>query len=169
MENCVIESTRANGSYGYGLWASPPEDDAHGPNGPRNVVYNCDITSPRSGLWMGGMNECWLILHNRFRVKDGDGVIARISSFDHIIRHNVFIIEKPSNAAINVLSKDCFNIDFANNTIYGTTLTAGWGDELLKQHENLMRPLDAADKAARPSPVVPSIYEWQLKNVTRRN
>ena len=167
MENCVIESTRANGSYGYGLWASPPEDDAHGPNGPRNVVYNCDITSPRSGLWMGGMNECWLILHNRFRVKDGDGIIARISSFDHVIRHNVFIIEKPSMAAINLISKDCFNIEFANNTIYGTTLTAGWGNELLKQHENLMRPLDAVGEAARPSPSVPSIFEWQRQNAMK--
>ena len=71
FENCVVESVRGNGGYGMGMWASPPEDTAHGPNGPRNVIYNCDTTCERDGLWMGGMNENWLVLHNRFVVKQG--------------------------------------------------------------------------------------------------
>ena len=77
IEQCVVESVRGHGGYGYGMWASPPEDAAHGPNGPRNVVYNCDISSQRAGLWMGGMNENWLILHNRFVVDRGPGVFAK--------------------------------------------------------------------------------------------
>ena len=93
IEQCVIESVRGHGGYGYGMWASPPEDKAHGPNGPRNVVYNCDVSSPRAGLWMGGMNESWLILHNRFTVDSGAGVFAKPTSFDHIIKNNVFILK----------------------------------------------------------------------------
>ncbi|MBN2131443.1 MAG: hypothetical protein JW741_18220 [Sedimentisphaerales bacterium] len=77
IEQCVVESVRGHDGYGYGMWASPPEDTAHGPNGPRNVVYHCDISSQRAGLWMGGMNENWLILHNRFVVDRGPGVFAK--------------------------------------------------------------------------------------------
>ena len=168
IENCVIESIREHGSYGYGLWASPPEDDAHGPNGPRNVVYNCDISSPRTGLWMGGMNECWLILHNRFRVKDGAGVFAKKCSFDHIIRHNLFILENSAMPAIDLGSKDCFNIEFADNEIYGGRLTGGWSDELLKLHDNRMHPLEKATEATRPKPAVPSIYEWQQEHLSHK-
>ena len=41
---------------------------------------------------MGGMNENWLILYNRFRVEKGQGVAAKTSSFDHILRGNVFVL-----------------------------------------------------------------------------
>ena len=93
FENCVIDGTTGNGAYGFGMWGSPPNDDAHGPNGPRNVVYNCDVRSPKAGLWMGGMNENWLILYNRFVVNQGQGVAAQTASFDHIIRGNVFVLK----------------------------------------------------------------------------
>jgi hypothetical protein len=95
FENCVIESSSNNGAYGYGLWASPPEDEAHGPNGPRNVVYNCDISSPKAGLWMGGMNENWLILYNRFRVDSGPGrVRQRCQLRSHHSRQRVPVKDK---------------------------------------------------------------------------
>ncbi|MCR4574944.1 MAG: right-handed parallel beta-helix repeat-containing protein [Lentisphaeria bacterium] len=166
IENCVIESVQAHGAYGFGMWASPPEDSAHGPNGPRNVVYNCDITSPRAGLWMGGMNECWLILNNRFHVKNGPGVFAKTCSFDHIIRNNVFIIDDKEQPAVRLETNDCFNVEFADNAIYSDgPLVTGGGRTLLKQHGNKQLPLDRVAEAVRPAPAVPSIYEWQLKNV----
>jgi hypothetical protein len=96
FEQCVVTSVTGNGGYGFGMWASPPEDSAHGPNGPRNVVYNCDISSEKTGLWMGGMNENWLILYNRFAVDAGPGVFAKTASFDHIIRGNVFVLRTAS-------------------------------------------------------------------------
>ena len=95
FEQCVITSRRGHGSYGFGLWGSPPNDAAHGPNGPRNVVYNCDVKSQKDGLWMGGMNEGWLILHNRFDVKKGAGFVGSFGAFDHQIRGNVFILRDP--------------------------------------------------------------------------
>ncbi|MBO7533620.1 MAG: right-handed parallel beta-helix repeat-containing protein, partial [Victivallales bacterium] len=166
IENCVIESVQAHGAYGFGMWASPPEDSAHGPNGPRNVVYNCDITSPRAGLWMGGMNECWIILNNRFHVKNGPGVFAKTCSFDHIIRNNVFIIDNKEQPAVRLETNDCFNVEFANNAIYSDgPLVMGGGRTLLKQHGNKQLPLDRVAEAVRPTPPVPSIYEWQLKNI----
>ena len=167
IENCVIESVHEHGAYGFGMWASPPEDSAHGPNGPRNVVYNCDITSPRTGLWMGGMNECWLILYNRFHVKNGPGVFAKTCSFDHIIRDNVFIIDNAEQPAIRLETNDCFNVEFSNNAIYGGgPLVNGGGRELLKQRGNKQLPLDRVVEAVRPTPAVPSIYDWQKRHVS---
>lgn len=168
MENCVVKSANSNGAYGYGMWASPPEDDAHGPNGPRNVVYNCDIMSPRDGLWMGGMNENWLILHNRFVVEKGVGVMAKDTSFDHIIKGNVFVIKQAGKAAMDLRTPDCFNVDFQDNIVYGDVLTSGFGKKQLNLKGNVLNALPAEpDKVPRPRPAVPSIYEWQLKNVKR--
>jgi len=164
FENCVIESVRAHGAYGYGLWASPPEDTAHGPNGPRNVVYNCDVSSPRAGLWMGGMNENWLILHNRFDVEQDAGIFAKTCSFDHIISGNHFILRDPGQPMMVLQTPDCTGIEATDNRIYGgdgKSLVIGPGT-LAMDEGNSFRPL--AD-APRPEPAVPSIYEWQLENV----
>ena len=165
IEQCVIESVRGHGGYGYGMWASPPEDTAHGPNGPRNVVYNCDVSSPRAGLWMGGMNENWLILHNRFVVDSGQGVFAKPTSFDHIIKENVFVLKDGKSPMISLAAPDCIGIEIIGNKLYG-----GNGDivsgkakpALLKNNENF--PLGSAP---RPIPKVPSIYEWQLQNAKK--
>ena len=119
IEQCVVESVQGNGGYGYGMWASPPADTAHGPNGPRNVVYNCDIRSQKAGVWMGGMNENWLILHNRFVVDSGPGVWAKTFSFDHIIQGNVFVLKDGKSAMIQLASADCTGIEAAGNRLYG--------------------------------------------------
>ncbi|MHC4702628.1 MAG: right-handed parallel beta-helix repeat-containing protein [Planctomycetota bacterium] len=162
IEQCVIESVRGHGGYGYGMWGSPPEDTAHGPNGPRNVVYNCDVSSPRAGLWMGGMNENWLILHNRFVVDKGPGVQAKTSSFDHIIKNNVFILKDGKSPMISLATADCIGTEVAGNKLRGGSgkIVSGKAKPaLLKGNETL--PLGPAP---RPSPKVPSIYEWQLQH-----
>lgn len=169
FENCVIDSKVGNGSYGYGLWGSPPEDEAHGPNGPRNVVYNCDIQSPKTGLWMGGMNENWLILHNRFRVGSGTAVFAKDASFDHIIAGNTFVMQDTSKPAITLAKRDCIGVEVRDNTVYGGNGKLSSGAKLLLEQNNRLLPLSNAPTAdvARSQPKVPSIFEWQRQRKAR--
>ncbi len=119
FEQCRIESVADHGAYGFGLWASPPNDTAHGPNGPRNVVYNCDVSSPKAGLWMGGMNENWLILHNRFVVERGQGVYAGTTSFDHIIQNNVFVLKDGQSPMVFLSRSNCIGVELRDNRLYG--------------------------------------------------
>jgi len=162
IEQCVVESVRGNGGYGYGMWASPPEDKAHGPNGPRNVVYNCDIRSPKTGLWMGGMNENWLILYNRFQVEQGSAVFAKTASFDHILRGNVFVLKDPQAALLQLATPDCIGVELRDNRFYGGNgkLTSGKANAAIEESNEIL-PLSAAP---RPTPAVPSIYQWQRQN-----
>ncbi|NSW55409.1 MAG: right-handed parallel beta-helix repeat-containing protein [Armatimonadetes bacterium] len=163
FENCIIESTYGNGGYGFGMWASPPEDTAHGPNGPRNVVYNCDVTSPKDGLWMGGMNENWLILYNRFTVAAGRGVFMKTASFDHIIKGNVFVLKDSTSPMVMLATPDCSGVEIIGNRVYGGSgkFAAGLGKPLVTEGNQALELQDAA----RPVPPVPSIYEWQQQNV----
>lgn len=162
IEQCVIESARGHGGYGYGMWASPPEDSAHGPNGPRNVVYNCDVSSPRAGVWMGGMNENWLILYNRFVVESGPGVFAKTVSFDHIIKDNVFVLKDGKSPMVLLATPDCIGTEIVENRLYGSNGRFVSGESkpsVVKDNKAL--PLG---DAPRPMPNVPSIYEWQKSN-----
>ena len=165
FENCVIESRTGNGGYGYGLWASPPEDSAHGPNGPRNVVYNCDVASQKEGLWMGGMNENWLILYNRFVVEKGAGVFAKTASFDHILAGNVFVLRDERAPMLELRTPDCCGIEAVRNTVYGgkAQVCAGLG-RLARDEGNTLKPAQA-ELPARPAPTVPSIFQWQRDQV----
>ena len=166
FENCVITSVRGNGGYGFGMWASPPEDTAHGPNGPRNVVYNCDVSSEREGLWMGGMNENWLILYNRFIVEAGEGVFGKEASFDHIIRGNVFVLQDEASPLLRLATPDCIGVELIDNALYGGNgeFAAGMGEpEVLRGNE--AHPLPGEDDLpARPTPPVESIYQWELEH-----
>jgi hypothetical protein len=161
IEQCVIESVRGHGGYGYGMWASPPKDTAHGPNGPRNVVYNCDVSSPRAGAWMGGVNENWLILYNRFIADNGPGVSAQTASFDHIIKDNVFILKDGKSPMVLLATSDCLGAEITGNRLYGGngSLAAGKAKPMVFK-ANKAFPLG---DAPRPIPKVPSIYEWQQR------
>jgi hypothetical protein len=175
IEQCVIESVRGHGGYGYGMWGSPPQDAAHGPNGPRNVVYNCDVSSERAGLWMGGMNENWLILHNRFTVDKGPGVSAKTASFDHIIKDNVFVLKDKKSPMVQLGTPDCTGIEIIGNRFYGGNgriLAGKTSDTIVK--DNKAFPIGDAPRlrveGVPPSirgqdarDTVPSIYEWQNK------
>jgi len=161
-EDLVVESSLRNGAYGNGMWASPPEDRGHGPNGPRNVVYHCDISSPKAGLWMGGMNEGWLILHNRFVVGRGPAVVAKTASFDHVIAGNVMVLSDPQPAAIYLATADCTGIELRGNRIFGPVqhLVGGEGVPVVDE-DNRVR---ASGDISRPQPAVYSIYEWQQEH-----
>ncbi|HSI12249.1 MAG TPA: carbohydrate binding domain-containing protein [Chthoniobacter sp.] len=173
FENNVIEQTladMANGSYGHGLYASGPSSPYHGPQGPRNVVYNNDIVAPKNGLHMVGGNEGWLILHNRFRLDGEYAVYGKEKSFDHTIRDNVFIMTKPASPVVLFESSDCTGIELTGNAFYGPVreLAGFTGNQgrFAKVSDNTVAPLPAtkADIPARPQPAVPSIFEWQLNH-----
>lgn len=160
FEQCVIDAVGSHGTYGHGGWASPPHDTAHGPEGPRNVVYNCDIRASKTGLWMGGMNENWLILHNRIFAGKGEGISAQTFSFDHVIHGNTILLADPKQPAIRLGTADCTGIEITNNKIHGGSakLIGGPGSPLVDRDNSF---LPATDEAPRPTPDVPSIFQWQ--------
>jgi hypothetical protein len=163
IELCEIDAARGTGSYGHGFWASPPEDSAHGPNGPRNVVYNCDVKAPRTGLWMGGMNHGWLFLHNRVVCGEGPAVFLKTNSDDHRICYNTFVVLSEKTPGLVIGTDDCDGLRFEENRVYGaTTLTSGEGRALSTQGSVLL-PLTAESPPKRPRPSVRSIFEWQRR------
>lgn len=165
FEQCRVESVADHGAYGFGMWASPPNDAAHGPNGPRNVVYNCDVSSPKTGLWMGGMNENWLILYNRFVVDRGQGVYAGTASFDHIIRSNVFVLKDQQSPMVLLSRSNCVGVELVGNRVYGGNgkIAAGQAEPfVLSGNQSL-----ALGEAPLPEPPVPSMYEWQQSRSRR--
>lgn len=161
FENCVIDAKQGTGAYGHGFWASPPEDKAHGPNGPRNVVWGCDVVSPKAGIWMGGMNSGWLILYNRIVCNGGPGVFMKTNSDDHLIANNVILLSNSDTAAFTIQTEDCDRIRVENNFVFGglSTLFSGKGSPALKKG-NRHEPLT---KRVPPAPRCPvkSIFEWQ--------
>lgn len=118
FENCVITANRGYGSYGYGMWSSAPGDAAHGPNGPRNVVYNCDVSSPFDALWLGGMNRDWIIRDNRFSVDRGAGLYAQWNSGGHVIENNVFVFGA-SAGGVELADADCKDVELIGNHFVG--------------------------------------------------
>ena len=110
---------------------------------------------------MGGMNENWLILHNRLIVESGPGIVARRASFDHIIRGNVIAVasDKP---AVQLAGDDCVGVEVIGNQIYGSggKVVAGPGQPAVEQHNTVAR---FTPNPPRPQPAIPSIFEWQRR------
>ncbi len=163
FENCVIISdSTAHGGYGNALWASAPEDGAHGPIGPRNVVYNCDTFSLGDAVKLGGMNENWIFAYNRFKVKKGTVFYLNAASFDHIIKNNHAIIEDGNSPFILLTSPDCLGIEITGNTIATNNKILSKGI-IAPAVDKDNKFVFAGTELPRPQPQIPSIYEWQLK------
>ncbi|WP_317987877.1 carbohydrate binding domain-containing protein [Hyalangium gracile] len=127
FEQNVQESNRGNGGYGYGMWSSPPEDKNHGPNGPRNVVYNNDVTSPLLGAWLGGQNRGWIFAHNRIQADSGPGLLAKNHSSDHVITGNVLALKEAGEGA-RLETNDCTGVKLTLNAQYGTATESHSGE-----------------------------------------
>ena len=159
LEEITISSGWDNGNYGYGLYSSSPEAGFHGPTGPRNVVYNSDISAPYNGIWMGGMNENFILAYNRFINSRGPAVYGKHASFNHIIKGNVFVSMDPYPAVFYFASEDCIGIEITDNRIIGpvSALTGGPARiEVLR--DNTVEPVG---DISRPKPEHRSIFEWQ--------
>ncbi len=163
FENCVIDAKQGTGSYGHGFWASPPEDKAHGPNGPRNVVWGCNVVCPKSGVWMGGMNTGWLILYNKIVCGTGPAVFMKTNSDEHIISGNVFVIKNNNANPFSIWTVDCDGVQITNNKILGgnsRTVTGKSDPAIFEGNQHTVEiPENLPD---RPEPPVESIYQWQL-------
>lgn len=169
IEQCTIDASQGTGSYGHGFWASPPEDEAHGPNGPRNVVYNCDVTAPRAGLWMGGMNHGWLILHNRIVCRAGPAVYMKTNSDGHLIQGNRFVVTGGKATGLTIATDDCDGVRFLDNEVYGVPRLAGGKGRPASVEGSRMLPVPEGGLPDRPRPAIPSIFEWQRRGGRSRS
>ena len=157
-----MKSYTGSGSYGYGAYATGSADTGHGPNGPRNVVYNCDISAELDGVKLDGVNENWLFLHNRIVAGKGAGFVATRGSFDHIIRNNVFVLKDGKSPMLKLNTPDCVGIDLIGNTLVGGNGKVYQGaPKLALTRENEVHPPTATEMPPRPKADPPSIYAWQ--------
>jgi hypothetical protein len=165
----TAEDVAKNNGYGYGLFATGPNDTIHGPEGPRNVAYRNEVVSPKDGLRMWGGNEGWIIAYNRFRITEGLAVYVGEKSFDHVIRENVFMLERcPAKHAVQVEGLDSTGLELQGNTFHGpvTKLAAFRHPQGALSRDEGNRLLPYRADALAPSPAVPSIFEWQRSTVT---
>jgi hypothetical protein len=163
FENCVVVRPSGHGAYGHGFYTTSPTDSLHGPIGPRNVIYNCDFRKvPAHGLVLNGMNENWIVLHNRFE-SGREGILMKRVNFDHVIANNVFVT-RGGRAMIRVDVGNPSGIEVRSNHLYssGKRLLSG-NTKGIEQTDNVLRP-PARELPARPKPKVPSIFEWQRRN-----
>lgn len=164
FEQCRIESTTTkHKGYGYGFYATPYDDSMHGPQGQRNVVYNCTSYSLKSAVYLGGMNRNWRIMYNMFFVDSGPGILARLNCGDNRIQGNVFVLKDSSVPMLwNEFLDNRGDLVF-DNRIYGGSgrLCEGPGRPA-KTENNRFFLFDSAPSLPRPP--VPSIYRWQIEN-----
>ncbi len=162
FENCVV-TDGPHGSYGHGAYSTGSNDSTHGPEGPRNVVYNCSFTSSKDGFYNRGVNENWLILYNHFVVANGSGYRAEGGSFDAIIRGNTFVLKSKEWPMVMLTTRDCTGTELIDNTVYGGNGEIYDGEpELAANRGNRALPLPA-ELPERPKPAIPSIYEHLKK------
>ena len=163
LEQCRITTTdRRYSSYGYAFYSTPSDDSMHGSNGPFNVIYNCESTSLKSAVYLGGMNRNWRIVYNRFLVEKGPGIIARLNSCDNLVMGNLFLLKDEKSPMVWSEFLGNRGDRLIRNTVCGGngTLWLGPGapDEI---SGNRFLPLEKAPPAV--SPPTPSLYLWQLK------
>jgi hypothetical protein len=164
FENCRIGPTGPYGSYGFGMYVTGSNDTTHGPNGPRNVVYNCDVESSKEGVYARGATEGWIFLHNRFVVGQGGGIHADGGFFDAIFRNNVFVLKDATKPLLYVRTPDCVGWELAGNAVYGGSgaIVEGAARPAVEK-DNRALPLPAEGPPERPKADPPSIFEWQQK------
>jgi hypothetical protein len=165
LEQCRVESTtKKHSGYGYGFFATAYNDSSHGPNGPRNVIYNCDSISLKSSVYLGGGGTYnWLLMYNRFAADSGPGIIQRLGCRNNRIQGNVFILKDSRSPALYYEFMDSTGDVVKDNTVYGGNgrLFQGPGRPEVASGN---RQLPDVREAVRPTPPVPSIYHWQLNH-----
>ncbi len=164
-EQCVIESTTQEyNGYGYAYYSTPVDDSMHGPNGPRNVVYNCKSISLKDAFYLGGMNQNWMILYNTAVVEKGAGLRERFGNMNNVIKGNVFILKDDKSPMLYYESIDNRGDIVEDNTVIGGNgkLFEGPGAPETVRNNNIL-PASAVNVEAKAP--VPSIYLWQREKL----
>lgn len=169
VENTVIRSDKefaqdGIGGSGHGFYSTFPNDASHGPNGPRNVLYNNLILAKKRGILNGGMNEGWLVFYNYIRAGNGVGMEFNWGAFDHVVKGNIFVLQSASWPTIQTNYPDCLGLEFINNTAYCDSgmFYKGVVPPAINTG-NTVHPKNQAptENFGHTSPAVPSIYDWQ--------
>lgn len=165
FENCVVVRPSLHSSNGHGFYTTSPTDRLHGPIGPRNVIYNCDFAMiPGSGLVLSGMNENWIVLYNRFDSRS-EGIACLGVNFDHVIAHNVFVVRDSHKSMVVLETPYPYGIEVKSNRLYGGNgLFLSGNAQGAVAADNTAHSL-VEELPPRPKPAVPSIYEWQQKEM----
>ncbi|PAW78129.1 MAG: hypothetical protein B9S32_08000 [Verrucomicrobia bacterium Tous-C9LFEB] len=121
FENCQIISNIGDGGYGGAIYSA--NDTMHGINGPRNVIYNCDFSAPNSGFynggcWLGGGNNNWNVLFNRFILDEQGAIYIPATSKDHRFSNNLWVLRSPSDA-VQIDNTSSTGITVSGNTFIG--------------------------------------------------
>lgn len=160
FEQCsIVTTTQEFNSYGYAFYSTPNNDSQHGPNGPRNVIYNCQSDSLFPAFYLGGMNQQWMLMYNTATVQDGPAIVSRLGNRDNVIKGNVFRL-KTDFPMIFYEFLDNVGDRVEDNLIIGGSgkLAAGAGTPG-SDRNNTFLPATAATPKSRPP--APSIYLWQ--------
>lgn len=165
FENCVVGPTGPYGSYGFGMYSTPSLDTIHGPNGPRNVVYNCDVSSDKAAVYARGASEGWIFAYNRFVTEEDVGFYADQAFFDATLLENIFVVRQPHLPMLLLRDHDCVGFEVIRNKLYGGNgvIVDAYGAEA-SEEGNRAFPDPGSSLPPRPGPTVPSIYEWQQNN-----
>ncbi len=168
FENCVIHSRRGTGSYGACAYATGSDDAGHGPNGPRNVVYNCDMSGQLGGVVLDGVNENWIFRYNRIVVEKGDGFTLRCGSFDHVLADNVVVLRDGVSPMVRLKTPDCVGIELIGNTLHGGNgkMVEGAAAPAVERGNRTVSGSEAA-LPDRPVAAQPSLYTWQMTGEDR--
>jgi len=159
-ENCEIDSTGRAGMMVFG----PRYFKIHGPLGPRNVLYNCDVSANRNagndmGVWLMGHYSDAIFVYNRFAVKSGIGMTMEDHTTNQLVRGNVFCLEHAEPALVVIKDPTCTGIKLIDNQVFGDVkaIASSTPDGFVDQG-NTVAPYQLAP---RPTPPVPSIFEWE--------
>ncbi len=164
-ENCVVDAARGSGSYGYALYVQRPEVEIHGPGGgPRNIMYYNDFKSPLSGVYLGGSNYGWKFLYNRMLVGAGPGMIIRDRCFEVEIAGNHVQLISPVEPFVRFEGAGSTQIEMTGNTFLSASKIWFEGDIIPTVHKDNMHWGDEGKDLPRPTPEVPSLFEWQREH-----
>jgi parallel beta-helix repeat protein len=195
MENCEVDALSGTGSYGFGVFAQRNIADIHGPGmGPRNCLYNNDVSGNDGGIFLGGKSENPLVLHNRVRSWKGPGLVLRYHVFNGIFLGNVFAVQNRFEPAVLFGDHDVENSrlakpadgpkpkthkglgaanpgnDFLSNTVYGGNGKLADGNYRLGHTRSVWRRsagnrvLPWEANPSRPQPAMASVFETQRSN-----
>lgn len=155
-ENLRINSTGREGSYAFALFSSIP-NGMHGPQGPRNVVRNCTVSSHRGGIKLGGFNEGWIFTHNRILARNGPALVILPGAQNLVFAENTFTTLNPDPAPVWIATADCVGVEMEGNTFIGVgqgPVFAGGGTPARVENQTVVAGL-------LPPTDIPSLHDWQ--------